>query len=401
MTNIGKIVLIISLFLIIISGGCIEKKSLVEQLSEPKSTESFDTSIENGLVGEWRFDGNAQDSSGNGYHGTIYGANFVEGISGKALQFDGKGDVVLTNNFPVYANEPFTIETWVYPASTSNDYNTIIGHNRHYPDNVYSRALLSGVPSQADKWTIFMPSPGYLYGSTHGINQWYHLAVVFDGSRVSLYVNGVIDINPVAANYGDQNIPVAIGRFYYDLSGSSFNGIIDEVRIYNRALSAEEIKAEYSKYAGKVQTKTKSYITPTSTSPGRTPTTTSTKTPVTKIPSDVVQAGEWPMFRHDAAHTGATGEVVEPPLELLWKYKTGDWVYNSPAVSGGVVYVGSSDGYVYALDASTGSLKWKYETGGEIYSSPAVSSGVVYAGSKDGYVYAFASASNSKARGRT
>jgi outer membrane protein assembly factor BamB len=101
----------------------------------------------------------------------------------------------------------------------------------------------------------------------------------------------------------------------------------------------------------------------------------------------VAQAGDWPMFGHDAAHTGATDEVVEPPLELLWKYPTDNGL-SSPVVSGGTVYVGSGDGYVYALEASSGNLKWKYQTGYHVQSSPAVSEGIVYVGSKDNYVYA-------------
>ncbi len=73
-------------------------------------------------------------------------------------------------------------------------------------------------------------------------------------------------------------------------------------------------------------------------------------------------AGDWPMFAHDAAHSGEANEVVQPPLKLLWKYQTGCYVSSSPAVSGVVVYVGSTDEYayvgmkgtVYALDANTG-----------------------------------------------
>jgi len=101
-----------------------------------------------------------------------------------------------------------------------------------------------------------------------------------------------------------------------------------------------------------------------------------------------VQAGDWPMFRHDPAHTGQADGDAEPALELLWKYKTGGAVYSSPAVSNGVVYVGSYDKYVYALDADTGAVKWKYKTDSWIWSSPAVSNGMVYVGSRGGYVYA-------------
>ena len=84
---------------------------------------------------------------------------------------------------------------------------------------------------------------------------------------------------------------------------------------------------------------------------------------------------------HVYALDGSTGE-------LIWSYETGSAVFSSPAVSGGVVYVGSWDNRVYALDASTGDLIWSYETGAYVLSSPAVSGGVVYVGSVDGRVYA-------------
>ena len=62
---------------------------------------------------------------------------------------------------------------------------------------------------------------------------------------------------------------------------------------------------------------------------------------------------------------------------------------SSPAVANGVVYVGSCDNNVYALNASTGAELWSYTTGTMGVSSPAVANGVVYVGSDDGKVYAF------------
>ena len=61
---------------------------------------------------------------------------------------------------------------------------------------------------------------------------------------------------------------------------------------------------------------------------------------------------------------------------------------SSPAVVGGVIFVGSLDGKVYALNAATGALIWSYTTGDWVASSPAVVGGVVYVGSGDGKVYA-------------
>jgi len=63
-------------------------------------------------------------------------------------------------------------------------------------------------------------------------------------------------------------------------------------------------------------------------------------------------------------------------------------VYSFPAVSNGVVYVGSYDYFVYALNAATGAKIWSFQTGSYVYSSPAVSNGIVYIGSYDYSVYA-------------
>lgn len=57
----------------------------------------------------------------------------------------------------------------------------------------------------------------------------------------------------------------------------------------------------------------------------------------------VAQASDWPMFQHDARHTGYTDENIPDDLKLLWSYETGDWVYSSPAVVDGKVFVGGSD----------------------------------------------------------
>jgi len=95
---------------------------------------------------------------------------------------------------------------------------------------------------------------------------------------------------------------------------------------------------------------------------------------------------DWPMFRHDPQHTGYTDCEMPDELELLWKYKTGDWVFSSPAVVNGKVYFGSYDNYLYCLDTN-GNLLWRYKTGDYVRSSPAVVDGKVYFGSVDNYLY--------------
>jgi outer membrane protein assembly factor BamB len=96
----------------------------------------------------------------------------------------------------------------------------------------------------------------------------------------------------------------------------------------------------------------------------------------------------WSMFHHDLNHMGYSTSTAPKTNRTLWSYTTGSYVESSPAVVGGVVFVGSWDSKVYALNASSGALIWSYKTGGYLYSSPAVAGGVVYVGSNDDKVYA-------------
>jgi len=104
--------------------------------------------------------------------------------------------------------------------------------------------------------------------------------------------------------------------------------------------------------------------------------------------------GSWAMKAMVAVGSvwAALGIVLCPgfgaPGDVLWAYQTGGMVESSsPAVSGGCVYVGSHDYYVYCLDAATGALVWAYQTGDKVQSSPVVSGGCVYVGSNDNRVY--------------
>ena len=114
-------------------------------------------------------------------------------------------------------------------------------------------------------------------------------------------------------------------------------------------------------------------------------------TPVTPIRGG---AADWPMFHFDPARTGRnpnehvlnSSNVWE--LNEVWTFEAGGPVRSSPAMVDGVVYVGSHDGNLYALDAATGSLRWSFPTAGAVRSSPAVVDGVVYVTSWDGNAYA-------------
>jgi len=99
-----------------------------------------------------------------------------------------------------------------------------------------------------------------------------------------------------------------------------------------------------------------------------------------------VSNGSWSMFRHDAQRS-SIGNAGPSNLTLVWNYTTNGAVMSSPSIVNGILYVGSQDKNVYAIDSGSGNLIWKFQTNGTIESSPAVANGKVFIGSDDGYVY--------------
>ena len=124
-------------------------------------------------VAQFHFEGNAEDSSGNGNNGTIIGATFVQGISGQALSFDGVNDYVKTNaNINTL---PLTIEAWVYPRSitgtgVNNKYiiDNDAGHNAH------------AIGIDDNRFMIVYHEGGLLSSVEHSTNTWYHVAGVWE-----------------------------------------------------------------------------------------------------------------------------------------------------------------------------------------------------------------------------
>jgi eukaryotic-like serine/threonine-protein kinase len=110
-------------------------------------------------------------------------------------------------------------------------------------------------------------------------------------------------------------------------------------------------------------------------------------------------ADNWPMYHHDAAHTGYSGSSAPVTAAQLWNYTIDTGALSapsSPAVVDGYVYVGSGDQNIYCFDADTGANVWSYPTGDYASSTPAVVDGRVYAGSADGYFYGLDALSGEK-----
>ncbi len=203
-----------------------------------------------GLVAEWHFDEGSgivvKDSSGNRNDGTIHGATWVDGKFGKALSFDGVDDYVdCGNDASLNPSDEITIEIWVkIPVLPSNQKAIVAKVGPPLSHDQYHFALDSDgrifwTTNERDMWTIS--------NSAISINQWTHVVVTaISGSNRKIYIDGQLDKNHDTTYAFDSTTNTAkIG--YSDRWGSKsyFNGIIDEIRIYNRVLTADEIKTHY------------------------------------------------------------------------------------------------------------------------------------------------------------
>ena len=110
---------------------------------------------------------------------------------------------------------------------------------------------------------------------------------------------------------------------------------------------------------------------------------------VTESVTPAPRAEDWHTFMHDLNFSGMSADKsLAPPLALLWKFKTGGPVYASPVIANGVLYIGSTDGKLYALDAKQWGIKWVFDAGDAIRYSAAVLGDRVYFNARNNKVYA-------------
>jgi hypothetical protein len=187
------------------------------------------------------------DSSGNGYTGTISGATWTPaGRYGSALEFNGtSARVTVGNGAALQLTTGMTLEAWVYPTATPTGWRSVITKNvdRYY---LMGSSAPTNRPSVGGTWVG--GNQNTVGPAGLGVNTWTHLAATFDGAVVRLYVNGGLvasqaQTTPLAPTGGT----LEIGANSY---GEYFQGRIDEVRIYNRALTGAEIQADMATAVG-------------------------------------------------------------------------------------------------------------------------------------------------------
>jgi hypothetical protein len=206
------------------------------------------------LIGWWRFNeesgDTAMDSSGNGHDGTLLGTpEWVIGPPGfgGAISFqEDKCTGIDCGNFdPTNGTGQFTIALWAYWDGTGTFQHFFTKSAVWGADTMMFQVELWGAHTNAtytDRVGVSYQGAGSMEFSIMPKNEWVHLTWTFDGTDLTLYLNGVDEVGPKPFSIGpDVDAPVYIG-VSHAAEGRIFHGFLDEVRVYDKALTAEEIQ---------------------------------------------------------------------------------------------------------------------------------------------------------------
>lgn len=256
----SKIVALFLLGLILIT-GC--NQTEVPTVMEETSNDAIELPLQksgrncipppSGIIGWWPGDGNANDIV-NQHHGTMQnGATFAPGMVDNAFSFDGVDDRVTIPDHGdwTFGDDPFTIDLWVN-FTTVVDRSPFVDHTEGGGETnkwwfMYDAWGHNKPSGPALRFHINSPTLNPLDAISApwepNTGQWYHVAVTRNGSNYAIYIDGV----QVTTDIDNTTIPDAETPLYIGQSEEQyfFNGLIDEVEIYNRALRPKEIEAIY------------------------------------------------------------------------------------------------------------------------------------------------------------
>jgi len=219
---------------------------------------SVQADLSSGLVAYYPFNGNADDGSGNGNDGIVNGATLTTdrfGNADSAFSFDGMDDYIRTSNpinLPI-GNESRTISAWIHSVGEvgGQDYQSIVSWGKPKYTNQHFGIERGGDPGNPngydDRLFVLGWSNDFKGNTDLNFNVWHHVAVTFDGTNLTVYVNGAYD-GSTTKTYNTQlgSTGLSLGVTPpNDGWHMNFNGFLDDIRIYNRALSETEIRQLY------------------------------------------------------------------------------------------------------------------------------------------------------------
>jgi hypothetical protein len=206
------------------------------------------TNAVSGLVAAYSFNAGSgttvADASGNGNTGTITGATWTTaGRFGSALSFNGSSNMVTVNDAnSLDLTTGMTLTAWVYPTVAPSGWRTIVAKERSGGVVYFLHAGSTSNNRPATGVYISNAERQLFGGSRLSANTWTHLAATYDGTTQRLYVNGVqVSSRAQTGTIQTSTNPLRIGG--NSPYGEFFQGRIDEVHIYNRALTQAEIQA--------------------------------------------------------------------------------------------------------------------------------------------------------------
>ena len=209
--------------------------------------------VKSGLVACYPFDGNANDASANGNHGTVNGAILNADRFGKpnsSYQFDNVNDAIHAKAIPLKQQ---TISAWVYPRVTTLRGDIVVVENSDSSSTAdYGIYLTTTNGNTFRPYYFIRSSDGSAYYIAFSaqpiqVNQWYFLVATYDGYVAKFYLDGqIVASQELQLNLRQTGVVLGIGNDYSINAGDpAMNGIIDDLRIYNRALTETEIKELY------------------------------------------------------------------------------------------------------------------------------------------------------------
>jgi alpha-tubulin suppressor-like RCC1 family protein len=220
-------------------------------------TATLTTVISPNLVGWWPFDegtGTATfDASGNGHNGALSGPSWVTGVLSNALSFQTYSDQYALVPPGGTVTGTFTVAFWVLPIPDDTYDNKTILDSGSEDYNAAFYFSLYGNCTRVHGWfgngSVGVASLDADFPYAYMMGTWYHIACVVTPTNYTIYVNGAIigSVSYAATNpmLVDVNRPIMIGD-NHDVTGYTFNGSIDDVRVYNRALASNEVVTLYN-----------------------------------------------------------------------------------------------------------------------------------------------------------
>src|SRR3989344_1398323 len=211
----------------------------------------------NGLVGYWTMDGSkvnwktgaVTDSSGRGNTGTITNMATSTGVAigkiGQALSFDGTDDILVIGDKDAFdAPASYTIIAWIYPRTFGGGSLARIFDKRNNGSTGFDFFVCNSGCTAALAIVHDISNVIASDSNVVNLNKWQHVAVSWNGANATFYANGVAQGSPVLSAVPTANaVSISIGN--ETTNDRDFNGLIDEVRVYNRALSAGGISTFY------------------------------------------------------------------------------------------------------------------------------------------------------------